>query len=222
MVAGIAYLGWVLFEPDPSPANNQRPEANPEPQVQQRQREPDRREIALTAEHLSGEVSTRSPTSGEAREHAQLALSLRNQEMQTRRAALIAEMRRNEYEAMNYQRQFQALRDMDRDRFALTLSGEETSMVETSRQILQREAPVRTSGPSAPPVGATESTSLSAYRLLGIFQIADGDFAARLAKAGGAPERVLTGYIIDGDIEVSVLNDRVVLRRDEEERSLYL
>lgn len=178
---------------------------------------PARRNISVRAEDLSSEIVVRAPNPSEALQHAELALSLRAQQMQTRRAALLAEQRKSELEALKHQTEFRRVRFTDereqreqRQLDVLTGTGDGPALR------VDKDTPMQ-----PPALPTRERASLDSFRVVGIFKGSDGDWVARISR-GGSIQRIKSDYILDGDINVSVFSDRVRLERGNETVELYL
>lgn len=188
-------------------------QASVQQQPQPQQQAPSRRNINVVAEDLANEIVIRSSNPDEALQHAELALSIRNQQLMTRRASMLADQRKAELEAFTSQTEFariQERREIERrERQRLeVISGESFS--------------INTGSPSAPPeLTNRELMPLERIRLLGIFKDDSNNWVARISRPG-AIERVRNGYVIDGSIDVSVYADRIRLTRNDESIELYL
>lgn len=177
---------------------------------------PARRNITVQAEDLANEIVIRSSNPDEALQHAELALSVRNQQLMTRRATMLAEQRKAELEAFSSQAEFTRIQERreqerrERQRLEV-LTGDGMGMSSVSGP-----------KPSQPPeISQREGMPLERIRLLGIFRADDGEWVARVSRPG-AIERVRNGYVIDGSIEVAVYEDRIRLTRNQESIELYL
>ncbi len=218
IVAGVGGMAAMLL-PDllPStsassnqPASNIIQKPNPTP-----------RTIQVTPEDLQGELVVRSPNQPEASQHSELALSLRNQEMLTRRAELRARQVESELQEIKTQETIERLQQNDIDK--LRQFSIETGDSGQSQPAEPRYTSSRNSGPSSqsPQIPSEPKvTPLENFRVVGIFKQGD-EWVARITR-GGSIERVKTGYVLDGEIEVQVEKERVKLTRDDKTVSVYL
>lgn len=181
---------------------------------------PTPRTITVGPEDLKGELISRSPNPEEAKQHVELALSLRNQEMLTRRAELRARQMDARLKEVKTNELIEGLQEDDVRRLEqFTIQTGDSA--EPARIPSPPSRSVKSSG-NQESAGSTSNGEfpLERFRVVGIFKEGE-EWIARITR-GGSIERVKTGYVLDGEIEVTVEEERVKLQRGEKTVSVYL
>lgn len=218
IVAGVAAIA-VLLGPDLLPSGNSSGSKQSGGNIIQKPN-PTPRTIQVTPEDLRGELVARSPNQKEASQHAELALSLRNQEMLTRRAESRARQLEAELKEIQTQESIKRLQadDVEKLRQFSIQTGEGATGEANDPGYSSNRRQNATNAPTRP--AQPETTPLENFRVVGIFKEGD-EWVARITR-GGSIERVKSGYVLDGEIEVQVKKERVELTRNDKTVSVYL
>ncbi|MBJ7265588.1 hypothetical protein [Idiomarina abyssalis] len=231
VVGAIGVLGWSLYpkEQDYNWVNNNTNEpvnnnvnANQTNGASQviRKANPTHASVSQTAEQMVPTLVNMSADRDEARQHKEKGLSLRNEKLMKQIATTRKERLSAELDALKTAKQIEQLNSEGKDKKAeLSVSTGADMGEPTKNQASSPPSPERELSEAQRKVLQESFVPLEQYYVKGIFK-SNGELVARITR-GGSIEKVKSGYLLDGEVNVEVNENSVTFTRGKKTVTKY-